>query len=254
MAPLKPPRARAALRAWARISCLIRALLPAQLLQHRQVVLARPAALPDGRGAGPPPGLRRPALASTRLVAEVLHLHEVLRRGGTLYGDLVAGLLDLLLADLEQDLGGPQVVVDPGLAVDEDVVGLDLAGQVRGALRLEQRGEGQQLGVAVLVERVDRVGDLVLLRRRGRPARSRGRPRPARGAPTAASSLSCICSSRARAASSRARTWIRWLRAPASSASAASRRAHGASHPGAGVLEVVVGGLDLAGGPTSACA
>jgi hypothetical protein len=88
----------------------------------------------------------------------------VLGRGLTLYGDLVPRLLHLLLADLEQDLGGAQGVVDPGLAVDEDVVCLDLAGQVRGALRLEQRGEGQQLGVAVLVDRVDGVGDLVLLR------------------------------------------------------------------------------------------
>jgi len=86
------------------------------------------------------------------------------RRGGvTLGGHVGRGLLDGGLLGGELLLRGGQVVVRLVLLAHDHVVEVQLAGHVGRRLRLQQGAEGQQLGVAALVDLADRVRDLTAL-------------------------------------------------------------------------------------------
>ena len=81
----------------------------------------------------------------------------------TLHLDGLLGLGDLLLADLEQDLGGPQLVVGVGLLPYDDVATLLGPGEVRGVLGAHHRGQRLQVRVLGLVHRGDHLGHRFLL-------------------------------------------------------------------------------------------
>ena len=138
-------------------------LFAVQLRELEPVVLASAQRLLPGTA----PLLHRfphARLGGLRAGGQRLHRDEV--RGGfaPLHGDLVLGLLDLLLADLEQDLRGPEVVVRAGLVADDDVLHLLLPGELLGRLRLEEGGDGHQLRAAALVQVVDGVDHDLALR------------------------------------------------------------------------------------------
>ena len=78
-------------------------------------------------------------------------------------GHVVASIRDLLLAHLEQHLGSLELVVGPGLLPDDDVAYAVAAGEVLGRHRVEQRGEGDQVGVALGIHVGDGVRDLLAL-------------------------------------------------------------------------------------------
>ena len=88
-------------------------------------------------------------LGGLLLGLERLHQHEVLGGGLTLGGHLVAGVGDLLLLDLEEHLGGLELVVRPGLLSHDHVAYAVAPGQLLGGLGVHEGREGDQLRVAL---------------------------------------------------------------------------------------------------------
>ena len=84
--------------------------------------------------------------------------------GLALDGHGVAGLGDLVLADLEEHLRGLELVVLARLLADDDVTDTVAAGELLGGLGVEEGGERDQLGVALGVHVGDGAGDLLALR------------------------------------------------------------------------------------------
>ena len=128
-----------------------RAVLLLGLEGHRLRVLATPHQALDA------------FLGVQRLLGEALHLDQVLCGLLAPLGDLGGGRLDLVLVDLEQHLGGVQVVVLVALQLHQRAVRLALPGDVRRRLGVEDRREGHQVRVALLVEGGDRVDHGVTL-------------------------------------------------------------------------------------------
>ena len=98
-----------------------------------------------------------------RLGLQAFHLDEVLRGFAAAGGDDFLRLLDLGLAHGEQDLGGMQVVVCPGLLTDDGVHERQATRDLGRVLRVQERREPEQGRIALLVVVGDRVGDLVAL-------------------------------------------------------------------------------------------
>jgi hypothetical protein len=96
-------------------------------------------------------------LGRERLLGERLHLDEVCGRLLASLGHLRGGVRDLVLVHPEQDLGGAQVGVLVVLLGDQRAARLALAGDVGGRLGVHDRGERDQVGVALLEDRRDRV-------------------------------------------------------------------------------------------------
>ena len=106
------------------------------------------------------------------------------------------GLGDLLLADLEEHLGGRELVVGPGLLPDDDVAYAVAAGEVLGRLGVDERGEGDQLGVALGVDVGDRGRDVLALLLSGRPDPASSAASAGASSASAAASSACISASR----------------------------------------------------------